>query len=419
MSDASHSQLFLGRQPILGRDQQLSAYELLFRDGSGALLNRAQVFNPIQATATVIANAFTEMTANEALGTYRGFINIDDELLFSDLLEALPKERVVLEILEDIKPTPEVIARCQELSDQGFVLAMDDIVHANDSYRRLFDLSSIIKVDIMNMDTDFLRALVLRLKKYGKQLLAEKVETLKEFNYCKRLGFDLFQGYYFAKPTIIIGKKINASRMVIVQLLGLLINDAETFDLENAFKLEPGLTLNLLRLTNSVSSGLSTRVTSLRHAITILGRKQLQRWLQLLLYTNPDGSESINPLLQLAATRGRLMELLCAHLNGGQREFADQAFMVGIMSLMPSLLGMRMENILEQIPISQTLKNALTHHTGDFGKLLLLAEATERSNPDLLEKMLVLFPSINAEILSTCLIKAFAWANNLAQEREE
>ncbi len=419
MIKESHSQLFLGRQPILGRDQQLSAYELLFRDGSGVLLNRAEVLNPTHATATVIANAFTEMTASDALGSYRGFINIDDGLLFSDLIEALPKERVVLEILENIKPTPEVIARCQELSDQGFILAMDDIVHANAAYRPLFELASIIKVDIMNMDTDFLRTLVLRLKKYGKQLLAEKVETLKQFNYCKRLGFDLFQGYYFAKPTIIIGKKINASRMVLVHLLGLLINDAETFDLENAFKLEPGLTLNLLRLTNSVSSGLSTRVTSLRHAITILGRKQLQRWLQLLLYTNPDGSESINPLLQLAATRGRLMELLCAHQNGRQREFSDQAFMVGIMSLMPTLLGMRMENILGQLPIPQALKDALMNHAGDLGKLLLLAEATERSNPELLEKMLVLFPTIDAEILNTCLIKAFSWANNLAQEREE
>jgi len=137
------------------------------------------------------------------------------------------------------------------------------------------------------------------------------IESLEAERILSELDCDLFQGYYFAKPTIIVGKRLNPSQLALIRLLALVMEDAETSALESAFKTEPGLTVNMLRLTNSVSCGLSTKITSLRHAITILGRRQLQRWLQLLVYTNPKGAgQGVNPLLQLAATRGRLMELL-------------------------------------------------------------------------------------------------------------
>jgi EAL and modified HD-GYP domain-containing signal transduction protein len=413
-------QLFLGRQPILDREQELLAYELLFRDGaSGSLANQAQITSPTHATATVIINTFAELPVNSVLGPYRGFINIDHDLLFSDLIEALPPQSVVLELLEHIEPTPEVIARCRQLKEIGFTLALDDIIHVCEAHHPLFELATIIKVDIMNMEDDFLHTLVQKLKRFDKQLLAEKVENLEQFNGCKEMGFDLFQGYYFAKPTIIVGKKISSSALSLVHLLSLLMEEAEAVDLENAFKAEPGLAINLLRLTNSVSSGLLTQVTSLRHAITILGRQQLRRWLQLLLYTNPEGSKNSSPLLQLAATRGRLMELLAKKIRPMRREFHDQAFMVGIMSLMPTILSMNMEDILSQIPVNRQTRNALTDYVGESGKLLMLAEATESNDSLLLGKALNQFPALDTETLNQCLLGAFSWANNLEREREE
>ena len=417
-SDSSNTRIYLGRQPILGREQQLLAYELLFRDGVIATGNRAEILDPTHATTTVIANTFTEMATSEVLGPYRGFINVDQDFLFSDLIEALPPQLVVLEILENVDPSPEVLARCQQLRDKGFSLAVDDVVQIDDAHRPLLALADIIKVDIMQMDGDDLRRLVAQLKPFGKRLLAEKVESPEQLALCQSLGFELFQGYYFAKPTIIVGKKLNPSQLALIRLLALVMEDAETSEIENAFKIEPGLTVNMLRLTNSVGSGLTTRITSLRHAITILGRRQLQRWLQLLIYTNPKGgAQGVNPLLQLAATRGRLMELLADRLMPRNREFADQAFMVGIMSLMPTLLGIQMDEILDQLPVAPRVKQALSEHSGQHGQLLLLVAATEQTDQTVLDKARQRLPGISADFLSTCLALSLSWANNLGQER--
>ena len=418
MSEAQNMQIFLGRQPILGREQKLFAYELFFRDGLIATDNRAEILDPTHATATVIANAFAELSTNDVLGPYRGFINVDRDILFSDLIEALPQQLVALEILESVKPTPEVLARCQQLHDLGFMLAADDVIEVNELSRPLLALADIIKVDIPNMEAGRLRAVVEQLKPFGKKLLAEKVETAEQLSLCQSLGFDLFQGYFFAKPTLIVGKKLNPSQLVLIRLLGLVFEDADTSAIEAAFKTEPGLTVNMLRLTNSVACGLSINVTSLRHAITILGRRQLQRWLQLLIFTTPKGgTQGVNPLLQLAATRGRVMELIAERVVPRNREFADHSFMVGIMSLMPALLGMQMADILDQLPVAQRVKQALLDYAGQHGLMLRLVEATEQPDPLALEEPLSHLPAINSDFLGACLTQGLAWANGLGQER--
>ena len=418
MPEAQNMQLFLGRQPILGREQQLFAYELFFRDGLIATGNRAEILDPTHATATVIANAFAELSNNDVLGPYRAFINVGLDILFGDLIEALPQHLVALEILESVKPTPEVLARCQQLHDLGFMLAVDDVIEVNESSRPLLALADIIKVDIQNMEADRLRAVVEQLKPFGKKLLAEKVETAEQLSLCQSLGFDLFQGYFFAKPTLIVGKKLNPSQLVLIRLLGLVFEDADTTAIEAAFKTEPGLTVNMLRLTNSVACGLSINITSLRHAITILGRRQLQRWLQLLIFTTPKGgTQGVNPLLQLAATRGRVMELLAERVVPRNREFADHSFMVGIMSLMPTLLGIQMADILGQLPVALRVKQALMDYAGQHGLMLRLVEATEQPDPGALEEPLSHLSAINVDFLGACLTQGLAWANGLGQER--
>jgi EAL and modified HD-GYP domain-containing signal transduction protein len=420
MTDSENHEVFIGRQPILGRDQQLLAYELLFRNGLIITGNRADILDATQATATVIANAFTEFSVSDALGPYRGFINVDHEFLFSDVVEVLPKQTVVLELLETITPTPEVIERCKQLCAQGFTLAIDDVIETSPAHLKLLELADIIKVDIKEISAEKLPALVAQLKPLGKKLLAEKVETSEEMARCQQLGFDLFQGYFFAKPTIIAGKKLNPSQLTLMRLLGLLMEDADTGKVEQAFKLEPGLTINMLRLTNSVGSGMAARITSLRHAITVLGRRQLQRWVQLLIYTNPQGGvQTVNPLLQLAATRGRLMELLAERLQPKNREFADHAFMVGIMSLMPALLGVEIIEILDQLPVVPRVKQALTAYGGQHGELLRLIEATEQTDPAATEEALRQLSGaylLNAQFISTCISQALAWANTLGTE---
>ena len=420
MPNSELQDVFLGRQPILDRKQQLFAYELLFRSGRAESGNFASFLDGNQATATVIVNAFTQFSMADALGPYQGFIKVDHGLLFSDLINALPPHSVVLEILETVPQTPEMLARCEQLCGAGYILAVKERPESLDQSRPLLKLAEVIKVDISHVEPARLKQLITNLKPLGKTILAEKVESNEQMQLCHALGFDLFQGYYFAHPTVIQGRRLQTSELSLLRLLGLLSQEADSSEIEAVFKQEPVLTLNLLRLTNSAGSGMTTRITSLRHAITLLGRRQLLRWLQLLLYSGAPGSaEAVNPLLQLAATRGRLMELLADRAPGvGQcgRDLIDQAYMVGILSLMPALVSGSMAEILAHLSVAGPVNEALRDHAGVLGKLLSLVEALEEENASRAEHILHELSGIDAHYANSCLTRALAWANNLGRD---
>lgn len=410
MSETATDQLFLGRQPILDRDQKLVAYELLFRNGTR---NSAEVTDGVHATATVIVNAFAELGVEAALGKCRGYINVDEAFLFSDMLELLPRQSVVLEILETVPPTAAVIERCLALKAAGFTLALDDVIQLEPAYAELLALVEIVKVDIQPLSRVQLIQLVMKLKPMGKQLLAEKVDSREQMEQCLKLGFTLFQGYYFAKPTIIAGKKLEHSKLSLMKLMGLLLSDAETSKLEEALKPEPGLTVNLLRMTNSVGAGTSEKITSLRHAITVLGRRQLQRWLQLLVFSSGAQAGASNPLLMLAATRGRLMELLAEDLRPGDGALADRAFMAGIMSLMPALVGLPIAEIVAPLGLTGDVRDALCEGSGQLGDMLHLAESSESGELETLTSNLAKLPGLSAKRLNQAQTSALQWANSI------
>jgi EAL and modified HD-GYP domain-containing signal transduction protein len=281
-------------------------------------------------------------------------------------------------------------------------------------------VAEIIKTDISRTDPECLKRLVPALKPLRKTLLAEKVESDRVMRLCRDLGFDLFQGYYFARPAVTEGKRqMKSSETALLRLLGLISQDADTAEIEAVFKQEPALTISLLRLTNSAGSGLTTRITSLRHAITLLGRRQLLRWLQLLLYSGASSSApTVNPLLQLAATRGRLMELLVDHTREVRqqgRELIDQAFMVGILSLMPTMLGTEAKETLAQLPLATPVLAALGEYKGVLGDLLTLVEALEDDARERAAGVLQRLPDIDTACANACLAHALNWANNLAR----
>ena len=420
MPDIDPQNVFLGRQPILDRNQQLFAYELLFRSAGADQGNFASFIDGNQATATVIVNAFSEFSLADALGPYQGFIKVDLGLLFSDLINALPPHAVVLEILDTVPQTPETIARCEQLRQAGYILATHVRPEALDlDGKPLLKIAEVIKVDVSRVEPERLRQLAPALKCLRKTLLAEKVENNTQMRLCHELGFDLFQGYYFARPTVIEGKRLQSSETALLRLLGLISQDADTAAIEAVFKQEPVLTINLLRLTNSAGSGLATRITSLRHAITLLGRRQLLRWLQLLLYSGASSSApAVSPLLQLAATRGRLMELLVDRTPDVRqcgRDLVDQAFMVGILSLMPALLGTGAGTVLAQLPLAAPVHDALGERRGVLGDLLTLVEALEDEARDKAAEVLQRLPDIDAACANSCLTRALSWANNLAR----
>lgn len=407
--------IFLGRQPILNRNRNIVAYELLFRaSGSAASAN---VTDDVSATANVIIQAFAELGVENVLANNKGFINVSEDLLMSELVELLPRDRVVLELLETITITPQIVARCHDLKAKGFSLALDDFIFS-DVYRPLFSIVDVVKIDLLALKEGELETYVHRLRHWPVQLLAEKIDTPEQAEQCMELGFELFQGYFFAKPVTLSGKRADPSRLAAMKLLGLVMSDADTSELEKVFKHDPALTYNLLRLVNSVGMGMLQRITSLAHAIAVLGRRQLQRWLQLLLYVHHGSGGAKDPLLQLAATRGKLMELLAGELARGNRELEDHAFMVGIMSLLDVLLSMPLEQIVEQLNLAEDVRAALLERSGRLGDMLRLTEMLEHNEYEAVIGLLPRHPGISLARLTRAQLEALAWAGNIGSDIE-
>lgn len=406
--------IFLARQPILDRQQRLVAYELLFRGGDH---EDARFSCGHAATATVISHAFSHLGMSAALGPYRAFINVDKDFLHDDAIRLMPPKQVVIEVLEGSLVTPEVVERCAALKDMGYTLALDDFTRVTDDYVPLLPLADVIKVDITLVAADELPALVASLRPLVPQLLAEKVETIEEYKRCHELGFDLFQGYYFARPTVISSKRLRPTQMSTLRLVALLAKDAETVELERVLKQDPALSVSMLRLVNSVSMGTRSQISSLRQAVLILGRQQLSRWLQLLLYAD-SGDGGVSPLLLMAALRGRFAELIAERTCQGDRPIREAAFMVGILSLTPTLLGQPMAEILPPLDLSLPIQEALLLRKGILGAILGMCELLENGEVPTCEDCLHRLPLLNADQLNVCHAEALAWANQIGMEHE-
>jgi len=391
--DPLDSPICLGRQPILDREQHIIAYELLFR--GSCTNNAAVVTDNFTATAQVVVRAFAEFGLAGVLGDCLGYLNVDEQFLSSDLVELLPCDRVVLEVLETVEITPTVLTRMGELKAMGFRLALDDFTHCADQYLPALALVDIVKLDLPLLTLDQLTDTVRQLRHWPIKLLAEKIDDRSQFEHCAQLGFDLFQGYFFAKPTILHGRRVDPSRAGVLRLMNLALGELNTSALEHEFKHSPNLTYKLLRLVNSVALGVPTKIHSLSHALVILGQRQLQRWLQLLLFTQGADGVVGQPLLTLAAGRGKLMELMMAHLAPQQREQADQAFMVGVLSLLDALFGAPLPELLAELNLADPVRVALLTHQGTLGRLLNIILRAEQNQFDELIAELAELPPLS------------------------
>lgn len=366
-------EFYLGRQPILDRNQALFGYELLFRN---APVGPANIVSDLSATASVIAHA-AQLGMERVAGNALAFVNVDADAIMSDIFSFLPHDKVVLEIIESVPPTPEIRARIGELNGMGFKFALENAIDPQ-RVEQMLPLVQYVKMDLHTTDAATLAVLAPRFKQDKKKLIAQKVESRDEFRRGLELGFDYFQGYYFAKPLIITGRKLSPSQIALMELMNLVTSEADNSEIESAVKRDVSFALNLLCLVNTPAVGARQRIDSISQALTVLGRRHLQRWLQIMLYAEPGPhSDSMSPLLMLAATRGRLLELLSLKLLPNQPRSADVAFTVGIMSLMDTLFGIPMADILERIKVIDQVSSALLERTGFFGELLRLAECIE------------------------------------------
>ncbi|NTV49509.1 MAG: EAL domain-containing protein [Geobacteraceae bacterium] len=406
---------FLGRQPILDRNQEIVGYELLFRSAN---IDHAVFDSYSHACSNVITHALSSFGMHEVLGGKFGFINVHLGLLLSEMLELLPIGQTVLELLEMIQLDEQVLERCRELKELGFLIALDD--HEFDaSNSEIYNVVDIIKIDVLLTGMDALPEMVRQLRKYPVKLLAEKVETVEQFQACYDLGFDLFQGYFFARPVVLNRRKIDVSGLALLKLLQQLTMGASIDVIEMTFKENPGLSYNLLRLVNSVALGMREKIKTLRHAILLLGMNHLRRWTQLSLFAGHDSRGINHPLLEMAAVRGRLMENMLKQMAGraASDEQAEAAFMVGILSLLDILFETPMEEIIVNLNLTDNVSSALLKREGQLGKMLMLAEKLEVTDFDAVAVLLGEC-GISLDQLLAAQLEAFNWRSSIIHQED-
>lgn len=413
--------VYLGRQPILDRDGALAAFELLFRNSSE---NRAFVTDDQEATAHVLVRTIGDVGIAAALGQHMGYVNISRDMLMSEVILLIPPHRFVLEILETVPLDAEALARCAKLRQYGYKLALDDVSVISERFRDAIPITDIIKIDFLQCDRDSMLEIVGLAKKHRKLLLAEKVETDVDYRLALQLGFDLFQGYYFAKPQVLTSRRASSSRQALLRLLGLLAKEPTLAELEGELKLSPNLVVQVLRLINSSAFGISRPISSLRQAIIAIGTRQIARWAQLLFFADGRNlSLQSDPLVQLAGTRARLMELVAMHLRPGDDKLADASFITGIFSLVHIVFGATVEEIVDMLRLSPAIRSAILDEGGELGAMLALAKASELGDETGLLKACAAirreFPEIGEHFDLQCIgelsLSAAAWISEHAR----
>lgn len=406
------SDVYLGRLPILDTKQNVVAYELLFRADHH---NKAIVANNSAASANVIIETYGQLGIDNVIGKRRGFIKVDAQLLMHDSILLLPKKHVVLEILRGVEITESITQRCAFLKQKGYQLALSYTAQSSTHYDHILSLVNIVKINVNELTSVHLMAVMKQLRRFPILLLAEKVETQETAKHCISLNFQMLQGFFFTQPEVMSGKNIDPSKLSLLKLMLLVVKDGDISEIENELKYQPGLSYNLLRMVNSASNGLSAKINSIKRAILILGRKQLQRWVQILLYAakQKDGSTS-DALMLTAAIRGKLLESIATVDRPHDKNHQDRAFMVGILSLLDTLLGMEMSQLVKTLNIQQDMREALVFRRGYLGQQLQLIETYEKGEYETVSALISQMIFINVEQFSAMELEATAWANRIS-----
>lgn len=373
------SDIFIGRQPIFDKEGKCVSYELLYR---GTLESSEAVFSDnANATARVIVNLIHNIGLSSIIGNKIGYINIDESIILSDVFLSLPKSKFVFEILEYTKVSPEVIEKVRHLHELGYRFALDDFSCKNENieyFKMLFPYVDVVKIDLLAMDGMEVEEIASKFNEYPIKLLAEKVENFEIFERCKNSGFDLFQGFFFEKPSIIQGIKIEPSVVHAIDIINMLHTTTDMNLISEKFSFYPELTFNLLRYINSAEFFFRQEVTSIKQILNLLGPSRLRSWLGLFLYSGSREEMFQEAIVDAAKFRANMMRELVIEL--GKPKLADEAFLTGSLSLIDTYLHIEMGEIIKKIHLDQLIIDALLKREGHFGKLLLITEKLEKTD---------------------------------------
>lgn len=403
---------YLARQPILDRDGKIYAYELLFRDSPSS--DTAVIASDVQATAQVLENVLNNIGLQRLIGSHKAFINCSRQMLLDNLFSLLKPTNFVLEVLEDVSVDSTLIRAIERYKSRGFEIALDDFIF-NDSFLErfepLFKYVSYVKMDLADNDYEALDKAAKFFQSKGIKILAEKVEDEATFKKCLSYGYDFFQGFFFAKPELVTGKKIDATSVAILRILLLLQSRPSLEDLCGRLNETPDIAANLLKFVNADST-VHSEIKTVKEAIVWVGMSHIHEWLMLMLYARPELgiTPQSSPLFQSAAHRAKFLEIVAKVVAPKASLFAAKAFMVGLISRMDALVRAPLETILPESPADDEMSEALLYRTGKLGLLLKLADAVELDDsPAIL--MIIDELDISTKQLNHCIHEAYSWAN--------
>lgn len=363
----------MARQEIFDRSGKFYAYELLFRDNAHGI---KKFPSNLKATSNVIINTVTNVNTNELLGSYgMAFVNVDEDVLLSDILDVLDKERFILEILETTDLTEEVLCKIKQYHSQGFTIAIDDFDCSAEmiiKFNPLLEYIDIIKIDVLTAEPQNLKNVVAKLKKSKIKLLAEKIETKEVYDECIKIGFDMFQGYYLSKPEVLeIDRYKESTQMVILQLIKIIKESGETSDIESYIKKQADLSYKLLKFLNNKNKT-KFKIESITQVITMLGRDALLKWLMVYLYSEISTNPASKTVLQIATKRAERMASDASPID------KDKAYLAGMFSLLDVIFEANIKDLMKHMNMDKEINALVIDKKGKFAESFFKAEKSER-----------------------------------------
>ena len=398
--------VYVARQPIFNSNSKSIAYELLFRNN---LENKYNGQDGDKATLEVINNTFFTIGLNNVIAGKKAFINLNEKLLKADFITALPPQYVVIEILETVQPTTEIIKRCKELKSNGYILALDDFIFYP-KFKDLLDIVDIIKVDFTKTIGEDRKNIFKLIKNRNIKFLAEKIETKQEYLEAIEYGYTYFQGYFFCKPEILTHKDIPPNKMIYLRLIQELNNKEFHVDkLEQLILKDASITYKLLKMINSSAFSIKNQVTSMRLALTMLGERKIMKWLYILVLRGIGVDHDIE-LITLSLERAKFCEKIAVISNN--KHLAFDAFITGILSTMDTILSLPLEEILDELLIDENIKIALTKESNTLGIIYMLVKNYEKENWNMVS-ILSRELHINEGDIGDAYFNVLSWISNM------
>ncbi|SHJ75608.1 EAL and HDOD domain-containing protein [Tepidibacter formicigenes] len=399
-------EVFVARQPIFNRYKEVVAYELLYRDGSKNFFDNS--ISSSKATSILLINSYFSIGIENLIGGNKAFINFDKKLIETDIPLIFNNNTIVIELLEDIVPDKNFVEKIKKLKSKGYTIALDDFVY-DYPYNELVELCDIVKVDFLSNSKEDIVNIIKKWKKDNKKFIAEKVETDEIFKWAKNIGFDYFQGYFFSKPKIVKGKCMKINNIHYIHILKELNKkDASYNKITKIIENNVNITYKLLKLVNSKFTFVN-EIYSVKHALTILGLKEIERWISLIMIQDLSNN-SPDEIFKLSIFRSKFGELLAKNSIYKNRKY--EIMLMGLLSVIDNLLEEPMEKILKTLPLGIDIKKAMLKKESIFSDIYnLIIEYEKGSWSEILNYTKKL--NININKLPNIYFKSIKWSDEL------